>query len=163
MAANGMSSLVAGTLGLRGDSSKFRVEFDDGRYDLGTWARVSGLSVQWDVVEQRSGMTNQIWITPGIAKYSKLSFSRATCPDSQIVQDWLAETSQNPRTFTGRITLTSWSGMPLCEWPLKQFVPIGWKIADFESKAATVVLETLEVAHTGFLRDDVLLPLSATS
>jgi phage tail-like protein len=158
--ARSMSSLVAGEFNLRGDSSKFLVEFDDGEYDLGAWSRASGLSVKWDPVEYRRGDYNHVWAAPGIAKYSTISLSRATCPDSQFVQTWLATTSKEPKIFSGSIKLLSWYGLPLCEWRLKQFVPIGWKVADFDSKAATVVIETLDLAHTGFLDDDVELETS---
>jgi phage tail-like protein len=157
LGARSMSSLVAGQFNLRGDSSKFLVVFDDGDYDLGSWSRVSGLNVAWDAVEYRSGDSNQVWTAPGVAKYQKLSLSRATCPDSTFVQQWLAETSRNPKVFSGSIKLLSWAGVPLCEWTLKAFVPIGWKIADFETKAATVVVETLDLSHTGFLDDDLRL------
>jgi phage tail-like protein len=142
---------------LRGDSSKFLVVIDDGRYDLGSWSRVSGLGVSWDTVEVRVGDRSEPWTAPGLAKYGKLTLSRATCPDSEVVLDWLAATSKEPEVFSGSIKLMSWAGIPLCEWTLKRFVPIGWKIADFETKAATVVLETLELMHTGFLDDDVSL------
>lgn len=157
LGARSMGSLVAGEFNLRGDSSKFLVVFDDGDYDLGSWSRVSGLNVSWDAVEYRTGDSNQVWTVPGTVKYSKLSLSRATCPDSRLVQRWLAETSKQPKVFSGCIKLLSWSGAPLCEWALKSFVPIGWKIADFETKAATVVVETLDIAHTGFLDDDLKL------
>jgi phage tail-like protein len=152
-----MASLVAGQFNLRGDSSKFRVDFDDGQYDLGSWSRATGLSVKWDTVEYRAGDYNRVWSAPGIAKYSTISLSRATCPDSQFVQHWLIETSQEPKVFSGCVRLLSWTGISLCEWPLRQFIPIGWKVADLDSKAATVVIETLDLAHTGFLEDDVKL------
>lgn len=155
LGARSMSSLVAGEFNLRGDSSKFLVVFDDAAYDLGAWSKVSGLSVQWDTVEYRTGESNQVWTMPGAAKYGRISLSRATCPDSSFVQQWLAETSKQPKVFSGSIKLLSWAGFPLCEWTLKAFVPIAWKIADLETKAATVVMETLELAHTGFLDDDL--------
>jgi phage tail-like protein len=160
LGARSLSSLVAGEFNLRGDSSKFLVVFDDGDYDLGSWSRVSGLSVTWDTLEYRVGDTNQIWAVPGTPKYSKISLSRATCPDSEMVQQWLAETSATPKLFSGSIKLLSWAGISLCEWTLKSFVPIGWKIADLETKAATVVMETLDIAHTGFLHDDLKLKSS---
>ena len=152
-----LSSLVAGEFNLRGDSSRFRVEFDDSEYDLGAWSRASGLSVKWDPVEYRVGGYNHVWTAPGIAKYSNISLSRATCTDSQFVQEWLAKTSKEPKVFSGCIKLLTWTGIPLCEWRLAQFIPIAWKIADFDTKAATIVLETLELAHTGFLEDEVRL------
>ena len=66
------------------------------------------------------------------------------------------------KTLSGSIKLLSWAGIALCEWSLKAFVPIGWKIADFETKAATVVMETLDLAHSGFLDDDLKLGPSRT-
>lgn len=155
LGARSVGSLVSGQFNLRGDSSKFLVVFDDADYDLGSWSRVSGLSVAWDTLEYRSGDTNQVWTAPGIPKYSKISLSRATCPDSSFVQEWLAETSRDPKVFSGSLKLLSWAGVPLCEWTLKAFVPIGWRIADLETKQATLVVETLDLAHSGFLGDDL--------
>lgn len=160
MALNGarsIASLAAGMFNMRGDSSKFLVVFDNSTYDLGAWSKVSGLSVSWDACEYRNGDTKEIWTAPGLPKYSKLSLSRATCPDSMTVQEWLADTSKNPKPFSGNVQLLSWVGIPLVEWSFKRLFPVGWKIADFETKAATVVIETLDLAHTGFLNDDVKL------
>jgi phage tail-like protein len=157
LGARSLGSLVAGEFNLRGDSSKFVVIFDDARYDLGAWSKASGLTVSWDPVTYRGGDTNQVWTAPGIAKYSKITLTRATCMDSQAVQDWLAETSQKPKVFSGSIKLLTWFGVPLVEWTLKEFVPLGWRIADFETKAATLVMETLELGHNGFLDDDIKL------
>jgi phage tail-like protein len=155
LGARTISSLAQQQFNLRGDSSKFLVVIDDGEYDLGSWSRVSGLSVTWDVVEYRVGSSNTVWAAPGIPRYAKISLSRATCLDSNIVQSWLAKNAKEPKSYSGSIKLLSWAGLPLCEWTLKSFVPIGWKIADLETKAATVVMETLELAHTGFLHDDI--------
>ena len=157
LGARSMMSLVAGEFNLRGDSSKFLVVFDDSDYDLGSWSKAGGLGVTWDAVEYRSGDSNQVWTMPGPAKYERISLSRATCPDSQLVQEWLAKTSKEPKVFSGAIKLMAWTGLPLCTWTLKQFVPIGWKIAELDTKAATVVTETLTLAHTGFLDDDLRL------
>ncbi len=157
-----LSSLIAGEFNLRGDSSKFLVVFDDGEHDLGAWSKVSGLSVQWDMLEYRRGESTGVWTAPGLPKYQKISLSRATCPDSQLVQTWLGETAKQPKVFSGSIKLLSWAGLPLCEWNLKAFVPIGWKIADFDTKAATVVVETLDLAHSGFLDDDLKFPAPAS-
>lgn len=155
---NSLASMAAGQLGLRGDSSRFVVIFDDDKYDLGSWARVSGLQVTYEMAEYRCGDSNQVWKMPGAAKYSNITLTRSTSIDSHLVQEWLAETSREPQVFSGCIQLQTIVGVPLCEWTLKSFVPCGWKIADVESKAATVVMESLELAHTGFLADDLRLP-----
>jgi phage tail-like protein len=161
LGARSIASLAAGFFNMRGDSSKFIVVFDNATYDLGAWSKVSGLNVSWDPLEYRTGGTNNIWVGPGRTKYSKITLTRATCPDSATVQEWLAETAKDPKPFSGSIKLLSWLGIPLVEWTLKSFYPTGWKINDFESKAATVVLETLEIVHTGFLEEDYKLDAQA--
>lgn len=155
--ANSVSSLAAGLLGLRGDSSRFLVVFDSGQYDLGSWSKVSGLSVSCDNIEYRTGNSNQVWTVPGMTKYTKISLSRATTMDSSVVQDWLVETSKNPKIYSGCIQLHSALGIPICKWVIKGFFPVGWKIADMDSKASTLVTETLDIAHRGFLPDDLRL------
>jgi hypothetical protein len=45
-------------------------------------------------------------------------------------------------------------GLPVITWELKQFFPISWAIADFDSTAGKPAIETLELAHTGFLNDE---------
>ena len=41
--ANSIAGMASGLLGLHGDSSRFLVVFDDGKYDLGSWSKVGGL------------------------------------------------------------------------------------------------------------------------
>jgi len=152
--ARSLTHLATGMFNVRGDSSKFVVVFDNSDYDLGAWSKVAGLNVTWEMCEYRHGEGRDIWTAPGVAKYSKLSFTRATCPDSETVQEWLAATSKEPKPFSGSIQLLTWMGIPLVSWHFKWMYPTGWRINDFETKAATVVLETLDLAHTGFLNDD---------
>jgi phage tail-like protein len=159
--ARSIASLAAGLFNMRGDSSKFIVVFDNSTYDLGAWSKAGGLNVNWDMVEYRTGANNNIWVAPGVTKYSKITLTRATCPDSATVQEWLATVAKDPKPFSGSIKLLSWLGIPLVEWSFDWLYPTGWKINDFETKAATVVLETLELAHTGFLDDSYKLGESA--
>jgi phage tail-like protein len=154
--ARSLASMASGLFNLRGDSSKFLVVFDNSDYDLGAWSRVAGLTVSWDACEYRYGSSTEIWSAPGVPKYSKITLSRATCPDSMTVQEWLADTAKNPKPFSGSIKLLSVLGFELVSWELKSFFPTSWKVADLETKAATVVIESLELAHTGFLNNDTL-------
>jgi phage tail-like protein len=153
-----IGNLAAGLFNIRGDSSKFRVVIDHGDYDLGAWSKVSGLGVSWDPCEYRHGGDNSLWTIPGRSKYNKITLTRATCPDSEVVQEWLANTSKYPKAYSGYIRLLTAIGYPLVTWTFGALIPVGWKIADFDTKASTVVLETLEIAHTGFLEDHVSRP-----
>jgi phage tail-like protein len=138
---------------------QFVVVIDHPAYDLGTWSKVSGLSVSWAPCEYRAGDAgNQVWILPGNTKYEKIKLSRAACSDSQIVQAWLAQTSKNPAPLSGTIVLIDFLETPVVYWRLSQFFPIGWSIVEFDAAQGRPAIETLELAHTGFLDDDFSLP-----
>jgi phage tail-like protein len=151
-----IGSLAAGAFNVRADASKFLVILDSWDYDLGAWSKVSGLSVTWDSCEYRIGDTMTHYAAPGVPKYTKVKLTRAACVDSMVVQQWLAETQKKPRPFSGSIRLMTSLGVPLVTWTFKELFPVGWSIGDFDSKAANVVTESLELAHTGFLSDDKL-------
>jgi phage tail-like protein len=135
----------------------FSVVVDNPAFDLGTWSRVSGLSVSWNPCEYRVGdQGNQFWVIPGNTKYSNIKLSRAACVDSNIVQMWLSQTSTNPTPLTGAISLVTTMGIPLVVWQLNEFFPIGWSITDFEADQGRPAIETLELVHGGFLFDESL-------
>jgi phage tail-like protein len=133
----------------------FSVIIDNPSYDLGTWSRASGLQVSWNLVEHRVGdQGNQAWIVPGTTKYANIKLSRAACIDSNVVQMWLAQTSTNPTPLSGAISLVTMGDLiPLVVWQLNEFFPIAWSISDFDAEQGKPAIETLELAHGGFLFD----------
>ncbi|MFF8831235.1 phage tail protein [Streptomyces sp. NPDC015131] len=133
----------------------FTVAIDRSRYELGAWATASGLHVSWQVIEYRGGDSwNHRFVFPGVAQYEKIRLTRAACEDSQIVQDWLTETSMRNEPLTGAISLVDWQGERTVTWELREFFPAAWGIEAFDSARGGVALETLELVHTGFLNDD---------
>jgi phage tail-like protein len=135
---------------------RFTVSIDRSDYDLGSWAAASGLSVRWNVCEYHYGSVgNDYWIFPGTTKYENIKLKRAACSDSATVQDWLRATSRKPQALTGTVQLLDWLGFPVVEWRMSAFFPVGWSITEFDAAAAKPALETLELAHTGFLSDDL--------
>ena len=152
-----ISSALGSALSQVSMTHHFVVCIDNPAYDLGTWARVSGLTVSWNPCEYRVGNRgNQLWIMPGTTKYQPIKLSRAACADSQIVQLWLAATSKNPVPLSGTIMLIGLGGLPVVHWRLNEFFPIGWSIVDFDADQGRPALETLELAHTGFLYDEFM-------
>jgi phage tail-like protein len=141
-----------------GMTHRFVVQIDDSEYDLGSWARAAGLTVNWAKCEYRLGDDNDVAFFPGNASYSNIKLSRAACSDSGTVQKWLAATSQAHVPLSGAIYMVDFAGMPTVTWELKQFFPIAWSIDEFASGGAKPAVETLELAHTGFLHDEARLP-----
>jgi phage tail-like protein len=152
---------VSGGSGLTGTSMigmnhRYAVSIDNLAYDVGDWSKVTGLSVSWQQVEHRVGeYGNQLWIYPGTTKYEPITLSRAAGPYSRLVQAWLAQTSKNPKPQSGVIQLLDSTGQPVINWRMSEFFPIAWSVDSFDASGAKPAMETLKLAHTGFLEDDV--------
>lgn len=145
------TSLAGARIGLGHHCS---VQIDNSTYDLGTWSKVSGLTVSWAPCEYRTGDEgNEVYIFPGITKYEPIQLSRAACPDSQTVQEWLVATSRHPKPQSGTIQLVDFIGLPIVQWRLNEFFPVGWSITEFDASAGRPVIETLKLSHSGFLPD----------
>ncbi len=39
-------------------------------------------------------------------------------------------------------------------WELRQVIPVKWSVSAFEATSSKVAIETLELAHLGFLTED---------
>ena len=148
---------AAGAVGaMVGMSHRYSVLIDNVAYHFGDWSRVTGLSVTWQPVEHRvGGKGNQVWLFPGTTKYEPITLSRAAGAYSRVVQYWLTQTSKKPQPQSGTIQLVDFLGIPLVQWRLSEFFPIAWSVESFEASGAKPAIETLKLAHTGFLEDDM--------
>ena len=142
--------------GLFGMSHRFIIVIDNPAYDLGYWQKVSGLSVKWDVCKYRAGdQGNEFWIYPGNTTYDNIQLTRPISPASNATQAWLSATSSHMMPLSGAIMLCASMGVPIVTWRLYQFFPVSWRISEFTAETGKVVTETLELAHTGFLDDQI--------
>ncbi|HLX50558.1 MAG TPA: phage tail protein [Streptosporangiaceae bacterium] len=141
---------------LFGMSHHFIIVIDNPTYDLGSWQKASGLTVSWEMATYRAGdQGNEFWIYPGTTKYEKITLTRPVSPTSNVTQAWLAATSANMMPLSGAILLCGPAGIPIITWRLYQFFPVSWRVGEFSAAEAKVVTETLELAHTGFLEDQI--------
>jgi phage tail-like protein len=139
-----------------GMSHHYAVLIDNVMYHFGDWSRAAGLSVTWQQLEHRDGeQGNSVTYLPGATKYEPITLSRAAGPYSRVVQYWLAQTSRSPTPQSGTIQLVNFVGTPIVQWRLSEFFPIGWSIESFDAAGAKPAVETLKLAHTGFLDDDI--------
>ncbi|MCU1658962.1 MAG: hypothetical protein JWO57_3618 [Pseudonocardiales bacterium] len=135
---------------------RFLMLIDNPAYNLGFWQKASGLTVKWETCTYRTGdQGNEFWVYPSVTKYENIKLQRAISPASGAVQAWLSSTSANALPLSGCIQLLDNIGVPIMQWRLWQFYPVGWQVAEFNAAEARVVMETLELAHTGFLDDQV--------
>jgi len=157
MTATGMVSTAAqAALESFGMCHRFIIVIDNPTYDLGYWQKASGLSVTWDIAPFRAGdQGNEFWIYPGVTKYQNIKLTRPISPTSNVTQAWLAATSANMMPLSGAIMLCGSMGIPIITWRLYQFFPVSWQVGEFTAETGKVVTETLELAHTGFLDDQI--------
>jgi phage tail-like protein len=135
-------------------SHRYAILIDNVRYHFGDWSRATGLSVSWVPIDHRVGdQGNHAWIFPGSTKYEPITLSRAAGPYSRVVQYWLSQTSRSPQPQSGAIQLVDFAGLAMVTWRLSEFFPIGWSIESLDAAGAKPAIETLKLAHTGFLED----------
>jgi len=136
-------------------ANRFLVVLDG--VSFGMWASASGLDVSWGLCEYRAGdMGNARWFFPGATKYSDVQLSRAACAESGVVKKWLDANSKSKGSLekkSGTITLMTSDGAEVTHWTLANVMPLKWAIEKFDASASKVAMETLTLAHEGFLDD----------
>jgi phage tail-like protein len=139
-------------------ANRFWVKVDaPGEIDLGSWAKVDGLDVTFDVVEYRAGDAwNERWYCPGATKYSTIKLSRVvTAEDTKKVRDWLNKTALNHQPGMMMIELRDSADKPVTTWEMRSAMPAKWSVVGFDASASKIATEQLEVVHMGFLQDEV--------
>lgn len=152
MGSGGRQEVPAGVIGM---SHRFTIVIDDATsYDLGFWQKVSGLSVKWELCPYRAGdQGNALLIYPGTTRYDNIQLTRPISRASNNTQAWLSDTSSHMMPRSGVITLWASSSVAIITWNLYNIFPVSWRIGELTTETGKVVTETLELAHTGFLKD----------
>jgi phage tail-like protein len=134
-----------------GLSMRFAVVVDG--VDLGGWASCQGLSVNFNLTERKEGGVNDrtVWL-PNRITYPKITLTRAmTATDSAKVTKWLASMVDKNRGGTAKITLFDAHNKEVASWSLQNVLPSLWKGPSLSATSHEVAIETLELAHEGFL------------
>ncbi len=133
---------------------RFLVKIDG--EDLGSFTKVSGLDVTWDVAEYRAGDgKNDRWYFPGLTKYSTIKLERAAEKvGTPQVHKWLESNSFKFKSQSGKIELHDAHGDAVMHWTLRHVMPVKWSIVPFDATQSKVATEVLELAHMGFLENE---------
>jgi phage tail-like protein len=141
------------TIGL---SNRFVVSMSGkSEYDLGSWSKAEGLDVAWDIAEYRMGDGgNDRLYFPGNTKYTNIKLIRGVSEETEKVKQWLNKNSWEMEVFTGSIQLFTTAAKKVTDWELRDVMPAKWSISTFDAGASQVSMETLELVHRGFLKDE---------
>jgi phage tail-like protein len=135
--------------------NRFTVKIDgQANYNLGSWYKVDGLEVTWDVPDARVGdQVNFRYFAPANTKYGPVRLSRAANKDDSVkVQQWLNETqSAHQVGNVATITLHDSNTATVLDWELRNVMPAKWSITTFDAGGSAVAVEILELQHEGFL------------
>lgn len=137
-----------------GLAMRFVVTIDS--YELDSWSKATGLEVSWDLVEHRTGDgENNRWICPGLTKYPTVKLERAAESNgSAMVRGWLNSNSFKYEAQSASIELQDASQTKVASWDLQNVMPVKWSIVPFDAGNSKIALETLELAHIGFLVEE---------
>jgi phage tail-like protein len=133
-------------------SFRFRIEFDS--VIAGGFTECSGLQVETEVEEHREGGLNEFsHKLPKGTKYGTITLKRGFI-DTTDLWDW------NQKVIAGQtrqrknlsIILLDSEGNDKIRWDVREALPVKWSSSEFKSDGNTVMVESLELVHHGFVR-----------
>jgi phage tail-like protein len=139
---------TAAHLGL---TTRFDVAIDG--FGLGGWAKCDGLAVSFTLFSYTPlGHNDHLPVLPDRVTYERITLTRAvTAEDSGKVIAWLSKMAHAFVGGTGVITLFDSHRGEVATWSLRGVYPTKWKGPTLDANSHNIALETLELAHEGFL------------
>jgi len=125
----------------------YRVSID-GLISLGTWTKVEGLGMEYQVTEYREGGVNgYMHKIIGPAKFTNLRLSRPVDAASPLLMAWLMSNQVAIKPQTMAVTAMTAAGDNITTWSLIGVVPVKWTGPSLDIMSNAVSTETLEVAY----------------
>jgi phage tail-like protein len=119
--------------------------------DLGTWSKCDGLTVEFGVLSHTTGDSDDVILSSGRPTYNNISLTRPVTPASRMVTQWLSSQRRQPTKGTGAIVLMDASNVPVMTWELYGVLPVKYSGPSLDVSGSTVAMESLVLAHEGFL------------
>lgn len=143
-----------------GMAMRFEVTVD--ALSLGHWSSCRGLNVSFEHEEVECGGNYEYSVLlPKRLKYGAITLQRAVKQeDTAKVQTWLRQVTRDWYSYvdgveypgtSAQIALKDASGNEVYRWELRNVFPKNWKGPDLDADTSKIALETLELAHQGFL------------
>jgi phage tail-like protein len=119
---------------------------------LGVFNTCEGLGLEV-VIEQREegGNNGFVWQLPTRIKYPNIKLSRAVGKDSAKLTAWLCSFANGVDRQTATISAMTLDERVVATWTLDGVIPVRWSGPSFNPDSPKVAIETVELAHHGFL------------
>ncbi len=130
----------------------------DGK-ELGAFTTCEGLGCEL-VLEQREegGNNGFVWQLPTRIKYTNVKLTRPICKDSGSLTAWLAGFASGVKLHTATIDARGADGQIVVSWSLDGVLPVRWTGPTLNPDTSKAAMETIELAHHGFLPGRVAGP-----
>lgn len=127
----------------------------DGESLVLSFAEVSGLSIQYEAVTYKHGLSFVMGdkIIPGMRQPTRLTMKRGVVQSNDFLQKWMHRTYTDP-VFTSAkrdilIDLCDEAGKPVIRWKVQGALPIKLDAPTFNANTNEVAIETMEfIAHS---------------
>src|SRR6266849_7673425 len=130
---------------------RFRVVIDSFG-SLGSWSKCDGLTVEYEIQEyQEGGQNDYVHRLPGRCKYQNIKLTRPLDKTSADVASWVAGQRQKVERSNAEIAVLDPAGEVVAKWNLRGVYPVKWTGPSLDAAGNQIAIETLELAHNGFL------------
>ena len=120
--------------------------------DLGAFTGCQGLSFQVEVETREEGGNNGfVHQLPGRISYTNVRLTRAVNRDSAKISRWFAAMTVPIKRTQAEIRAMASDGTVIASWSLQGVIPVKWDGPSMGLDSPAVAIETLELAHHGFL------------
>jgi phage tail-like protein len=122
------------------------------------FSEVSGLTTDSNVMEYREGSDNNAGVNtmrklPGLTKYNNIVFKDGITTDASIWQ-WRQTVLQGAtQRKSGTIALLDEGRNKVLSWSFHDGWPVKYEAPALNAKTSEVAIQTLEIAHEGFVLD----------
>jgi phage tail-like protein len=131
-------------------SVQFHVALDN--MELGTFSTCEGLGCEVVMESREEGGNNSfIWQLPTRLKYPNITLTRPLGRDTEKIAKLFADMATKYTRCTGIIEAMTGNGRKIAGWELYDVVPVRWKGPSLNPDQPKVIMETLEIAHHGFV------------
>jgi phage tail-like protein len=133
-----------------GTSVLFRVFI--GAVDLGSFTTCDGLGCEVQYEEHwEGGLNAHPWVLPSRLTYSNIVLTRPLTASTVTLGRWMRSQVIEAAPTVGQISALAPDRSTIAQWTLDRVLPVRWQGPSFTAEASNPAMETLELAHHGFI------------
>jgi len=123
-----------------------------GAVDLGSFTTCDGLACEVQYEEYwEGGLNSYPWILPSRLTYSNIVLTRPLTASTVSLGLWLRSQVIQAIPTIGQISALAPDRSVIARWSLDRVLPVRWQGPSFTAETSAPAMETLELAHHGFL------------